>query len=273
MSNCLNCLSATKNDSSITRCDGCLGRLHLACVGLTEGDMVMTRTRSRSMKLVCNSCSGNMSQFKDIKLLIGSLKTEFTNIMSDLKTELNEKLTTFRREINEEMRALERGTFGVEEVLQELNDRQARKQNIIMFNVPEQSGQTDADSRAAAENVEVSLMLRSLIPSLDMSGVKLHRLGRFNPSAPSPRPVKVALGSEDDVHAVIRSCNRLRNNPEYSRIAVSYDRTPRQLADYRNLKVQLNERIGNGESNLKIKYIRGAPKIVPLNGAGNPNTD
>ncbi|KAK9709183.1 hypothetical protein QE152_g26759 [Popillia japonica] len=123
-----------------------------------------------------------MSQFKDWKSLITSMKTEFSNTLHEIKKEFDEKLSLFKNEVNEQLQAQRNDSFRFEEVLQELNDRQARKQNIIMFNVPEQSTDADTDTRSAAKSVEVSIILQSILPTLNVSSVQSYRLGRLNSS-------------------------------------------------------------------------------------------
>ena len=75
--NCLHC--GVVNKSPTVSCDGCQGPLHVSCVGLSENGFKITRAKSRSIKVVCNQCNANMSQFKDIKPLISALQFQFTS--------------------------------------------------------------------------------------------------------------------------------------------------------------------------------------------------
>jgi hypothetical protein len=73
------------------------------------------------------------------------------------------------------------------------------------------------------------------------------------------------LDRREQVQAVLLKSKRVKSLPNMQNILIVPDRTPRQLDYYRQLKVQLNERQRNGETNLTIKYISGQPKIVHLN--------
>lgn len=262
MSTCINCSGLIKPASSVIRCDGCQNSIHPACVGLTESDVVVTRAKSRAVKVVCNTCNGNMSQFKDIKSLMTSLKTEFCTALAELKNEFNDKFVALRAECLKQLASGGSNNVDFEEVVGEVQERQSRKLNVIMFGLPEPS----SDSRGnATDSEEVSMVLRSVAPSLDVSTVNSHRLGRLRPGADRPRPVKIVLRSEDDVRTVIRNANKLRETPRFSRIYVSYDKTARQIELYKDVKRQLDERVAGGEKNIRIKYMRGIPKIVPLN--------
>ena len=57
----------------------------------------------------------------------------------------------------------------------------------------------------------------------------------------------------------------LIDDSQFKNIKVSFDRIPRQQEVCKQLKGQVNVRLGKGESNLKIRYFNGTPKIVSLN--------
>ena len=91
------------------------------------------------------------------------------------------------------------------------------------------------------------------------------RIGKFVATKGTPRPLKVMVNEESVVHDIILKARNLKNTDNYKNINISLDRTPRQIELYRTVKKQFNERIAAGETNLKIKYVRGVPKIVNLN--------
>lgn len=184
---CSNCNVVIKQVSSAIKCDGCQNLIHPSCTGLTESDVIMTRGKSRAVKVVCNTCSSNMLQFKDLKDLIISLKNEFTKAVSDLKQEMSEKITILRKEIDDKLAATNNENLHFEEVLGEMNDRLSRKQNVLIFGMPEQSPALDGDARGAAEVVDASVVLKSVVPTVDVSSIRPVRLGRFNPNASRPR--------------------------------------------------------------------------------------
>ena len=88
-------------------------------------------------------------------------------------------------------------------------------------------------------------------------------MGRYREN--SNRPLKVVMENEDQVYCVIKSSTTLRASGTWANISFSFDRTPRQIEHYRRVKSTLQERISNGETNLKIKYVNGCPKIITLN--------
>lgn len=266
MSNCKNCNSTIKPASSTIQCDACRGLIHVGCAGMSEKDAVVTRAKSRCIKVVCSICSNNMSQFSDFKALVVSIKSDFLTALDSLKDEFNSKLIAIKEDLDAQLRAAQKPGPNFEELVAEVGERELRKRNLIVFGVPEPSSDLDRVCRVAKDVTEVSLLLKSVDPGTDVSGVKPRRLGRYDSSnATKPRPILVTLDSESAVHAVIRNSKILKNIADYSRVSISFDKTPRQLQVYRDLRVELQTRTAAGETDLRIKYIRGVPKIIRLN--------
>lgn len=257
--NCSNCQKAITSESSATRCDSCQGRLHVHCVGLTERDFVTTRQKSKSIKFVCNSCNGNMSHHKDIQALLSAMKAEFVALVDKLREDFCEQLRSLREDLAGQ-RPSDSNESIFEEVHQELVDRQSRKKNLIMFGVsePVPSG---GQSPAASDHVTVTNITKCLIPT-NADTFKVSRLGRFNTANDRGRPIKVVFDSDECVIRYIREAKKLKNFPAYSNLRISYDRTPRQIKYYNQLKLQLEQRTANGEPDLRIRYTNGTPRIV-----------
>ncbi|KAK9729992.1 hypothetical protein QE152_g15579 [Popillia japonica] len=138
MSECANCDKTIKSSASSVHCDGCQSLIHHDCVGLSESDVIRTRARSRSVKVVCNTCNGNMSHYRDFKSLITSLKNEFISTPNDFKMQLNEKFATFKQEINQKLSCNSGQNLGMEDIMEEVHLRHSKQKNVIVFGMPEQ---------------------------------------------------------------------------------------------------------------------------------------
>lgn len=141
----------------------------------------------------------------------------------------------------------------------ELDDRQKRQRCMVVFGVAE-SQATAGASRQQADRRYVADMFQYLGLASEISGI--FRLGKKSTGSQKVRPIKVIMGSSDEVHNLIKSAGRLQVAERYKHVSLSYDRTPQQQAEYRALKEELRARVENGERDLKIKYIRGSPRIV-----------
>lgn len=150
----------------------------------------------------------------------------------------------------------------VDEVLDELNEIQRRKANLIIFKIPESSSDLPLQRKAHDEGV-VTKLIADICGGVDFPGIKVGRVGTRFPD--KTRPIRVTLQSEEDVRKVVANSKRVRNVPNFEDVIITYDRTPRQQSRYRDLRQQLQERINGGENNLRIRYDAGIPKIVKVN--------
>lgn len=266
MNTCKNCNSLIKTNASTIQCDACQGLVHASCVGLSEGDVKVTRAKSRSIKVVCNLCNNNMSQFGDLKSLIDCIKNDFTSALESLRCEIGDRLAAFKQDVDNQLKAQKLSApLNFDEVIDEVNERQTRKSNLILFGLPEPSEDLDGNARTAADNAQVSLVLKTLDSSADITNIKPRRLGRLAKTNTSPRPVKVALVNEAAVHSFLRVASKLRGVGGYEKVFLSTDKTPKQIQAYKAVRSELLLRQAKDEKNIKIKYIRGTPTIISLN--------
>nr|CAI5840202.1 unnamed protein product [Callosobruchus analis] len=149
-----------------------------------------------------------------------------------------------------------------EEVITEVEERAKRRKNLVIFGVPEQDQDLSNNDRASRDTNATVEILQVMNRNIDAQSVRPIRLGK--PTAGRSRPIKVCFGSELQVVEIIRNAKSLKNS-RYSKVSVSYDRTPRQLSHYKKLKHQMQDRVDAGETNLKIKYVNGTPRIVSEN--------
>ena len=130
----------------------------------------------------------------------------------------------------------------------------------MIFGLPE------AEHVSVEQNTKTVIdILHELKFNFETHDIKIHRLGRFVLSNSRPRPIKIILQTEDDAVNLIRSSKTLKNSVRFKHCFISSDKTSRQINLYKELKLQLTQRMNNGETDLKIRYINDIPKIVHLN--------
>lgn len=297
-SQCPNCSNNIKQNSG-TPCDGCRMEVHLSCVGLNADDVRITRNKSKSIKILCANCVKLLKEIDDLKSNITSLRKE-VNLkfacleakMSDTKvsdiSEIKTSIDSLRKDINnvksvnvppeikdikvsidvlkndiEELKssnsfANANSAFS-EEIIHEMSERERRKKNIVIFGLPERL--TSSSQDRTSTDLDVVKNILSLVDNqLANAQFKIFRLGKVR--VDYNRPIKVILEDETQAQAVIRKAAIIRNS--YRNVSVSLDRTPRQSEYYKKVRSELQERLAKGEQ-LKIRYINGLPKIVPLN--------
>nr|CAI5841176.1 unnamed protein product [Callosobruchus analis] len=183
------------------------------------------------------------------------------NDINDLKAAivaLRSEIKLISERVNSSNTSLSNAEF--EEVVQEVFERQNRKCNIIIFGLKEQDGLKG--DKLASEKADVVKVVTHISQAVTVTDIR--RIGKYDPSRPAtkPRPIKVSLPSAEQVLELIKKSPALKNSEEFKNISVSYDRTPRQMQLYKEVRKQLDDRKNGGESNIRIKYVNGIPKIV-----------
>lgn len=197
----------------------------------------------------CQTCVQLVETINELKQIMSSLKAE----VESLNTRVAESDATncFRG-------------FQFEEVIQEATERINRKQNLIIYGIPEQSSSIPSE-RQTRDTTAVKDVLAHLSPNIDIDNIKPVRLGKYDSTRDSSRAIKIRLNEERAVYQLLGKAKNLKDSARYARINISPDRTRKQIEYYQTLKDELARRTESGETNLKIKYINGIPRIVSLN--------
>ncbi|GJQ85241.1 hypothetical protein Trydic_g13080 [Trypoxylus dichotomus] len=93
-------------------------------------------------------------------------------------------------------------------------DMDRRKENIIFFNVPEETC-GDKNCQVAADVVTCKNILSTL--DVVLTGpIRPIRLGRYDPSKSNrKRPIKITLESNDQVNRTIRNYKHLKSSTDF----------------------------------------------------------
>ena len=144
----------------------------------------------------------------------------------------------------------------VREIINEERDKEKRKDNIILFNIPE-VGETKEEIEANDSNT-----LNDIIQaidrnaSLDISSNGFHRLGQKK-ELDKPRPIKVVF---KDGSGMKRKIMKAKDDgkwlPKYEKVKAVPDRTQQEREEYRELVKKLIRRKDSGESNLFIRNMQ-----------------
>nr|CAH7757456.1 unnamed protein product [Callosobruchus chinensis] len=239
------CCERSYDSHLMVNCSICKKFYKNTCMDITNNE-VRILNGNKGFEWTCKNCKEFGNEFKDVKSLIIKLQEEIKS--------LKEKCITSN---------CTKDGFSMEEVIQEISERNERKRNIIILGVPEQDPVHDSATRVAKDKTEVSNILRAVTPALAGLDVKPIRLGKPTPG--KHRLIKVTLKEDNQVIELLRAAKNLKGNPAYKSISIFPDRTPMQIDNYKKLKLELDQRTANGEQNLKIRYYKGSPRIVALN--------
>lgn len=232
------CNGATE-EHKVVACCICKNAFKYSCVDLTITEIRTLKTK-KGCSWSCTNCAALGSDINELKATILGLRNEIQSLKGESFSD-----------------AL------FEEVLQEMEDRHDRKQNIIIFNYPE-SASGDSEARKAYDTAAAKSILSAVSTSVNSDGIETYRLGRFNSNNVRPRPLKIRLGCVRDMRTIMKHAKRIRDS-NFKNISISPDRTLRQLNYYKRVRAEMDTRKANGETDLRIKYQRGIPTIQALN--------
>lgn len=189
---------------------------------------------------------------------------KFGNDLNGLKSvisALEEELRTIKVSILESTSASRNSLIDMEEVIQEISERDKRRNNIVIFGCVESSECTTNNEQIVLDTSVVTDMCSLALVGSD--SLKVSRLGKFDSSQENRRrPIKITFPVETSVITILRNISKIRSNPKFSSLSIFRDRTPMQMQLHQRAKAELTDRINKGETDLKIKYDRGIPKIV-----------
>lgn len=142
-------------------------------------------------------------------------------------------------------------------IFSELQDRNNRSKNILMYNVPE-SSHNDTHLRIESDKAQVQDVLTKLNVSTD--DFKVIRLGKRKLESNKPRPLKVIFTNTNTARQCLYSKKKLND----SNISVNADLTHLQREKIKKLREEYNDRLEQGEKDIIIKYIQGEPQIKKI---------
>lgn len=241
---CTCCNKAFKTNLLIN-CSICKKAYRHACVKLSLEELkVFNDNIDNGLNWSCTGCREFGIELNGLKALILQLQ----NDLQDLKRDRTPPVLP--------------EPIQMEDIIVELNERNRRKSNLIIFGIDEQNQGESPENRLTSDKTAVRNILRVIDPELSIPDVKPIRLGSF--SERKTRPIKITLNTEESVHNLIRKSKILRTHKDYKnkKVSIAFDRTPRQQQYFQKVKQELNERKQSGETNLRIKYVRGMPQII-----------
>lgn len=203
--------------------------------------------------------NGLLQKYNEQIVLNDSLQTE----IAKLNSRIDHLEQTTEKQVSPPM-----NTSSSEDIIKEYYERETRKKNVIIFGQPEPN---DNENMHHTDKDAVTEILNCICPHVNTSNFKVVRLGKkLAPvNAGRPRPIKVVLGDSSISSEIFRRSSELKLNPQFKHLTITSDKTPKQQMEYKNIRQQLLERKQAGETNIKIKFVRGIPAIVNINQSEN----
>ena len=126
--------------------------------------------------------------------------------------------------------------------LNELKDRESRKDNLIFFNIEEDHSE-DVDNR---KQHDIEQVCRLIDTELQVKSIVTNpvRLGKHQTSSQHPRPLRVTVDNEQTKWKILKSAKNLKESrkEEYRQIYMKRDMTLMERAQEEELRKQLKQK-------------------------------
>ena len=296
---CDDCGRVISNDVCALQCDRCVGKETWTCIDClnmtNETYMQLMREAEKPKSKVrwfCDSCDkmvmspGNGQQEKlDAAIKLMEQMLERTQIIEQrlqgieqrnadkadvsVVNQLELRVEKLELEINLRLSVVPDKTVsadhGIEENLNELKEREKRKNNLIVFNIPE-CNSTDCNERKQYDASEVGCIL-NLELGLHTSVDNPVRLGPKSDNSKWPRPLKVTVEDESVKWNVLKMAKNLANSGKetYRTVFFKKDMTPleRKLDAELRQDLQSKRKLAE-EQGLKENWIIRRGKVIKL---------
>ena len=242
-------------------CSGQIASLSEMRNTLNEVKLNQSGTRKQLEELNKKVGSINKDLQKTVKEVVRKevstqLDTKLVHVECKLEEHLDKKFAAMECSTNHaEVMAKEEIRDMVREACKEERQKELRKPNLMLFNVPEK---TTRDSQSISEHDRgiVFKILRTLVDIEDLEDkvLKIFRIGRRLDENRS-RPIKIVFSDVDTKFKLLQKAYLLYESKDNTLNSerISKDRTPNEIKQYKELKKELEIRIRNGETNLRIR--------------------
>lgn len=247
------------------RCTQCKGWLHHKCTGLSKHEYeFLCNTPTTKLLFSCVKCFSdptspapnqeqlnNEARFDKIEKMCQSFGEQSKEIFELLSAKKDDQKEEKKKE-NIQV------SLSVQEAVREEHDKDEKKNNLILFNLPEFVGnEEDNDDILKVKEVLGFVKGIPIVDILDSSTVT--RLGRKKEDPEEkPRAIRIAFGIPARKMDILRNAYKLANHDDFRKLGLSMDMTKKERDAEYILRGELLRRRAAGED---IKISRG--KIVP----------
>ena len=262
------------DDDSID-CDVCGHWYHKPCTNNSTEEWELLRGNNENITFKCDNCVKSKAEYENrqtelssnLEKIFSRLESLEAKILISVDQKINDRIQQFEDKNNkaiDEIRTQvtdisqnkqdilaveEKIKVQLSESLDELREREERKNNLIFFNVKEST--KEDDDEAIQEDIQI---IKSIIqytnPELPkvidkITEEKTIRLGKRpapNDQSSKPRPIKLTLPQESDKYKIMKNSFKLKTFKEHPKIGVRLDLSKQQQLEEKALKEEVERR-------------------------------
>lgn len=276
---CEDCGIKISNTTRALNCEKCYKVWScITCLNMSH-ELYDMMQNDNNLKWLCTECKKCLTEKKEHEMDTGrgEIKELIQSMSEDLKTRLGRLEDLLLKKVDkkdhdelvERVAALEErednqympDITGIEEAIEakvtacidEYREREARKLNLIVHNLPEPEQDTP-EERNTADMEEMKVVLEEI--ECEQASIEhVQRLGMKVEGGQKPRLALVKMKNVASKRMVLASAKKLRNSRKETlkNTYISPDMSPAMRKEQRELRKQLKERKEQGEEDLVIK--------------------
>jgi hypothetical protein len=249
---CLQCkLKVAENQFSVA-CSICDRWIHKDC-GLDEDEYKLVDKMFQKKGFHCWSCDGCAKGLSKLHKMIVSNQREIASLREDVTeiqvtTDKNvndivtnaEGIDSLRKDV-EELKSTENSGFNNEGVLEELDLRESKKANLMIFSIPEPDETLEPLLKKKADIQTMKDICASIDVNLNSeSDIKfIYRVGELGEKS---RPLSLGFRNAGVRDRILKNAWKLNKSDEYKKISLAPDLTPLQLKKEKKLLAEAEEK-------------------------------
>ena len=249
-------------DHPFIECFACKKFAHLDCSQLSELESEYI-SKSENMQWVCDICkeqSKPIYSHIEAKLDLILKMMPKINYFEDRIEHLENALTTSDCKMESKINDLI--DKKIEEEISELEEKESRKNNIIMVNLNESDKRVNEDRKKDDLNKVKDVLAKIAPESTELISNPI-RLGKFTDN--KSRLLKINVGSVENKMHILKNANRLNKGIAIkNKIYINADLTIKERKQQKVLRDELKLRKDAGEIDLRINYrtMRIVKKVI-----------
>lgn len=267
------CSSCSKSVDQILQCEYCLKWYCCTCQNVCD-NMMSALTQYKSLHWYCTVCDPIVQN----KISTPSTQNPTSTFQEEIKTCIINSMEKAIESMSQVMQASIAKTFqsfspssssspkslpvvaasrsmpeqpDVNGAIDEYLDRQRRKCNVIVRNLPEPAGKST--SECTVQDIEAFKEIANHELKAEITSSDINKVVRLGKLSSKPRLLLVSLSNEQSKSAVLKSAFKLKASTKWSNLYISADLTPRERVINHNLRTELKQRRNGGEKNLYIR--------------------
>ena len=216
-------------------CERCEKWECIACSSLSDDEYKLLNSSLVSIHWYCIVCNGQAvsavksdnlieekckAYFESVRGEIAQVKNELDNKITEVNTQLWDEIKTLKERLDTHDKEVEKKidnklSTSADLGIKEMSEREGRKLNMILFNVPE-SRSEDGEERKKHDTD-----MLNKIQAVIGNKANLTKVVRIGAKKEQNRPLRVAASSLQEHRDILRSAKKLQGNDDWKEVYIS----------------------------------------------------